>query len=125
MKTGSGNTLSGWERGMNVQLDSPTGEESEAYDQVVQFDRSEYERFDFFWSKDGERMYKQLGSEAFVPAHSWQGKVPSQVPATAYEGSSFQDQKGLLKKFSFSLGTLQTRELSTVITVVFRETTLE
>lgn len=48
MKTGSGNTLSGWERGMNVQLDSPTGEESEAYDQVVQFDRSEYERFDFF-----------------------------------------------------------------------------
>lgn len=48
MKTGSGNTLSGWERGMNIQLDSPTGEESEAYDQVVQFDRSEYERFDFF-----------------------------------------------------------------------------
>lgn len=25
----------------------------------------------FFWRKDGERMYKQLGSEAFVPAHSW------------------------------------------------------
>lgn len=33
---------------MNVQLDGPTGQESEVYDQVVQFDRSEYERFDLF-----------------------------------------------------------------------------
>lgn len=78
----------------------------------------------FFWRKDGEKMDKQLGCEAFVPAHSGQGKVPSQVPAAAYEGSSFQDQKGLSKKVSFSLGILQTSELISVITVISRETTM-
>lgn len=53
-------------------------------------------------------MYKQLGCEAVIPAHSWQGKVPNQVAAIVYEGSSFQDQKRLFKKASFSLGILQT-----------------
>lgn len=109
---------------MNVQLDGPKDQESVASDQVIQFDRSGQERFDFFWRKDGEKMDEQLGCEASVPAHSWQGKVPSQVPAAAYEGSSFQDQKGLPKKISFSLAILQTSELISVITVISRETTM-
>lgn len=69
-------------------------------------------------------MHKELECGAFVPAQSCWGKVPSQVPATAYEGSSFQGHKGLLKKVSFSLGILQTSELISVIAVIFRETTM-
>lgn len=35
MKTGYKNTLSGWEKGMKVQLDCPAAEEGEAYDQII------------------------------------------------------------------------------------------
>lgn len=38
---------------MNVQSDGTTGQESEAYDQLIKLDRSVYNRSEFFRGKMG------------------------------------------------------------------------